>query len=225
MKRLKLELKSKITLVLTFVLLLNFVCFAETNYYNFTPNIGPIVLKDSSIVVTGDSFAGKFCEYEKDKDLYVMGYARAGHTIDDNKIIMAQALNFNEKNVLISIGVNDQYMQTPPYRFESVLRSLLNISVFNQKTVFFHSYLKYFSDSYGRRRFSAIEYDMIIRELCSEYDNVYYIDVKDLENPKYISEDNIHYNSLFYDELYKRLINNLLILEEQEEKAKEKEKG
>lgn len=54
---------------------------------------------------------------------------------------------------------------------------------------------------------------MIIRQLCSEYYNAYYIDVKDLESPIYISDDNIHYNTLFYDELYNRLIDTMYTVE------------
>lgn len=205
MKMLKLVLKNKIITTL-FILLLSINCRAE-NILNFPsyPS-GPIVLKDSRIVVTGDSFAGKFCEFEKDKDLIIFPHARAGQTIDQNKIIMAQALNYNIKNVLISIGVNDQFMETPPYRFEYVLRSLLNISLYNNKNVYFHSYLKYFSNVYNVKRFSAQEYDLIIKRLCDEYANAYYIDVSDLEKPIYISDDNIHYNLMFYDELYNRLI-------------------
>ena len=215
MKKLKLELKNSLILILflTYIFFVNNLCIANTPYYNYVPKSGPIVLNDSSIVVTGDSFAGKFCDLESNKDLLIIGYARAGQTIDQNKVIMAEALNQKEKNVLISIGVNDQYMETPPYRFEYVMRSLLNIAVMNKKNVYLHSYLKYFSNTYNIRRFSAIEYDLIIRQLCSEYYNAYYIDVKDLENPMYISEDYIHYNSLFYDELYKRLINAMLIVE------------
>ena len=174
---------------------------------------GPIVIKDSKIVVTGDSFAGKFYDFEKDKELQLVPFARAGRTIDDNKAIMAEALNHNEKNVLVSIGVNDQFMETPPYRFEFVLRSLLNISLITNKNVYFHSYLKYFSNLYYDKRFSSSQYDEIIKQLCSEYPNAYYIDVKDLETPYYISEDNIHYNLMFYDELYKRLLYTIFSVE------------
>lgn len=212
---LKLVLKNKVIIIflLLFTAVLNNFSYSNNIIYNYNESPGPIVLKNSGIVVTGDSFAGKFCEFELNKDLKIIGYARAGCTIDQNKIIMAEALNFDERNVLISIGVNDQYMETPPYRFEYIMRSLLNISVFNKKIVYLHSYLKYFADTYSKKRFSAIEYDLIIRRLCSEYYNTFYIDVKDLESPMYISDDLIHYNSLFYDELYNRLINAMQMVD------------
>lgn len=215
---LKLASKSKYFLIILLLFAISTVTFSNNVIGNFDNPIGPLVIKDSKIIVTGDSFAGKFCEYEKNKDLTLIPYARAGCTIDQNQIIMALALNFDEKNILISIGVNDQFMETPPYRFEAIMRRLLNIGIFYNKNVFMHSYLMYFSSLYNQKRFSAIEYDTIIKKLCDEYENAYYIDVKDLENPTYISDDNMHYNSLFYDELYTRLLNLIIELEKSQEK-------
>ena len=209
-------LKCKYLLIILLTFLTYSITFSNNVIGVFTDPFGPIVLKDSKIIVTGDSFAGKFCEFEKNKDLELIPYARAGCTIDQNQIIMAQALNIDEKNVLISIGVNDQFMETPPYKFEAIMRRLLNIGIFYNKNIFMHSYLMYFSNLYNQKRFSAIEYDMIIKRLCSEYDNAYYIDVKDLETPLYISDDNMHYNALFYDELYNRLFKLMLELEDKQ---------
>ena len=212
MKKFQLVLKNSILLI--FIFLSISLCYSNNIINNNLVNPqGPIAIKDSKIVVTGDSFAGKFYDFEKDKELQLIPFARAGRTIDDNKAIMAEALNHNEKNVLVSIGVNDQFMETPPYRFEFVLRSLLNISLITNKNVYFHSYLKYFSNLYDIKRFSSPQYDAIIKQLCSEYYNAYYIDVKDLETPYYISEDNIHYNIMFYDELYKRLLDTMYAVE------------
>ena len=212
MKKLQLALKNSILCV--FIFLFVSFCYSNNIINNNSFDVsGPIVIKDSKIVVTGDSFAGKFFDFEKNKELQLVPYARAGRTIDENKLIMAEALSHNEKNVLISIGVNDQFMETPPYRFEFVLRSLLNISLFYNKNVYFHSYLKYFSNINNSKKFAATEYDTIIKQLCNEYYNAYYIDVKDLETPYYISEDNIHYNILFYDELYKRLVDTIYSVE------------
>ena len=212
MKKLQLVLKNSIFLVAIFI----FISFCYSNNIIDNGSInssGPIVIKDSRIIVTGDSFAGKFFDFEKNKELQLVPYARAGRTIDDNKAIMAEALNHKEKNVLVSIGVNDQFMETPPYRFEFVLRSLLNISLYNNRNVYFHSYLKYFSNLYNSKKFAATEYDAIIRQLCTEYYNAHYIDVKDLETPYYISDDNIHYNNMFYDVLYSRLVDTIYAVE------------
>ncbi len=212
MKKLQLVLKNSIFLVAIFILIS--FCYSNNIIDNGSiHSSGPIVIKDSRIIVTGDSFAGKFFDFEKNKELQLVPYARAGRTIDDNKAIMAEALNHKEKNVLVSIGVNDQFMETPPYRFEFVLRSLLNISLYNNKNVYFHSYLKYFSNLYNSKKFAATEYDAIIRQLCTEYYNAHYIDVKDLETPYYISDDNIHYNNMFYDVLYSRLVDTIYAVE------------
>lgn len=224
MKMSRLELKSKkvfLILVLVFTLFCSNVLFAA-NIYNPSisgmPN-GPMVLKDIKLVVSGDSFAGKFCEFEDGRDLKLVPYAIAGKTIDENKIIMALALNFDEKNVLFSIGVNDMFVGTVPYMFESVLRELLKIAEFNGKRVIMHSYLMFFSDNYYEMRFDAYTYDSIIRKLCAEYpNNTVYIDVHDLERIEYVSEDMMHYNKLFYDELYQRVFNTLYQLESNQQR-------
>ena len=210
MKKLKLELKGNRILLVAFLIL--FLSIPNIYYcVGFNDNTiktysGPIVVRENRMTVTGDSYAGKFFDFEKDKDLKLTPYARAGKTIDDNKYVISEALGSSDKNVLISIGVNDQFFETPPYRFEFILRSILNLAIQNNKTVYFHSYLKYFSYHYYQKKYKSTDYDNIIRQLCLEYYNAHYIDVLDLETTEYISDDNLHYNSNFYDELYNRLI-------------------
>lgn len=209
----RLQLKSKLLFCLLLTFSISNLTFASNVISNSAANIGPRIIKDNRLIVTGDSFAGKFCDFEMGKDLQVVPYARAGQTIDRNKYIMAEALELPDRNVLISIGVNDQFAETPPYQFEYILRSLMNITIANNKIVFLHSYLKYFSDMYKSKRFPAEEYDVVIRRICNEYINAFYIDVKDLENTYYISDDNMHYNALFYDELYRRICNKIYEIE------------
>lgn len=215
MKMLRLVLKSKILIILIlFVTMVNNLSFASNVNYNYSyiPQ-GPMVLKDSKLIVTGDSFAGKFCDMESNRELQIIPYAIAGQTIEQNKIIMATALNFYDKNVLFSIGVNDMFVETMPYNFESVLRELMVIAEYNQKNVIMHSYLRFFSENYYEKNFDAYMYDSIIRRICDEYKNAYYIDVHDLERQEYISDDLMHYNKLFYDELYNRVFQKLYQIE------------
>lgn len=218
MKLLKSVLKNRIKVLKIFIILVfitSDILFASNIYNPFYFNLpsGPMALKDISLIVTGDSFAGKFCDLESNRDLKVIPYAIAGNTIDQNKIIMAEALNFPQKNVMFSIGVNDMYVETFPYNFESVLRELMVIAEFNKKNVIMHSYLRFFSENYYEKRFDAFMYDSIIKKICNEYANAYYIDVHDLERQEYISEDLMHYNKLFYDELYNRVFQLLFRLE------------
>lgn len=211
MRMLKLQLKSRIIVFAACISIsLCNVLYANEIYSNSESLFnGPMILKDSYLIVTGDSFAGKFCEYEEYRDLTLITHARAGIPVVNNWDIMSEAMNFNHKNVLISIGVNDQFFETPPYMFESKLRFILNLALSKDKNVIFHSYLKYFSTIHDEKRFNSRIYDGIIRRLCSEYPNTKYIDCFDLESERYISEDNMHYNKLFYDELYKRVLYKL----------------
>ena len=212
-----LELKNRIfktIIIFTLIFVINIANVYASNVISNNADLsiinGPVVLNDIDLVVTGDSFAGKFYEYEHDKGLNIIPYARAGETIDSNKLIMAQALNLDYQNFLISIGVNDQFYDTPLYQFESVLRSVLNIAYVYNNNVIMHSYLMYVSDPSMQRRFAATNYNEVIERVVKEYPNVYYIDVHDLEKVEYLSDDNMHYNKKFYDELYNRVFNLLL---------------
>lgn len=213
MKKLVLVLRNSITAFILIIALCSSHSSYAVNIIDESAFSGPVVLRDNGIIVTGDSYAGRFYDFERNKDLYVLGYAKAGQTIDQNKYIMTAAFDFNVNNVLISIGVNDHFVETPPYMFEYMLRSFLSVAILKKKTVYFHSYLKYFASDYYRKKFSSLEYDNIIRKLCEEYSNVYYIDVHDLETTNYIDRDNIHYNQAFYDELYERLVKMMFLVE------------
>ena len=184
--------------------------------FNDNISMGPIAIYDNKIVVTGDSYAGLFCDYESNKNLLVIPHAKAGRTIVDNKYIMLEAIDYDSNNILVSIGVNDQFFETPLYRFEFELRNFLNNAFLKRKTVYFHTYLRYYADSYYYKMFSSAQYDAIIIKLCNEYPNAHYIDIKDLESIKYIGKDNIHYNKIFYDELYNRLIASIYLNENDE---------
>ncbi len=215
MRVLKSLLKNRIVATTTLVIFLfTNVVFSSDYIFDDLSIGGPVVVMDNNIVVTGDSFAGKFCEYESNKDLRVTPFARAGMTVIANAFIMAEAMDYSHiKYVLISIGVNDQFNETPPYLFESNLRFILNHALVNNKYVIMHSYLKYFAPIYDSKKYSAIIYDNVIRRVCNEYDNVVYIDCKDLETPEYISDDTMHYNSKFYDKLYNRVFREIVIYE------------
>lgn len=213
MKKLVLVLRNSIIVFVLIIALYSSKTSYAVNIIDKSAFSGPVVLRDNGIIVTGDSYAGRFYDFERNKDLYVLGYAKAGQTIDQNKYIMTAAFDFNVNNVLISIGVNDQFVETPLYKFEYMLRSFLSVAILKNKTVYFHSYLKYFANEYNNKKFSSIDYDNIIRKLCEEYSNVYYIDVRDLETPYFIDKDNIHYNQAFYDELYERLVKMMFLVE------------
>ena len=210
MKMLRLPLKSNFKFVIISILILSIILHINSycDILSSNNSVGPKALNNSKMVVIGDSYAAKFYEFESDKDLDLEPYAKAGSSIIENYEIMNYAiLNFKNHNVLISIGVNDHFKETPPYRFEAYLRQLLNIAKFMNKNVFFHSYMKYFDNNILKKKYSIDSYNNTIIRLCVEFDNAHYIDTKDLESIIYISDDSIHYNEKFYDILYSRLYN------------------
>ena len=55
-------------------------------------------------------------------------------------------------------------------------------------------------------KYKESDYDKILRELGNKYMNAYYVDMSDYNNEKYLQDDHIHYNKVFYDELYNRMV-------------------
>ena len=80
------------------------------------------VADNNSITVTGDSYAGTFVRYEKDKKYNMVELAEPQKTIVQNKTLINTAMDSSSKFVLISTGVNDFENQTSIEVFEDTMR-------------------------------------------------------------------------------------------------------
>lgn len=159
-----------------------------------------------SLVVSGDSYAGYFNDYENNKDFVVKIFAAAGNTVKKNRNLMLEACRYQSNIILFSIGVNDHFQESMPYVFEGVLRDCISEAIKHNKIVFMHSYVEYPSSIALNKKFSIKTYDNIIKRLANETENVYYIDMHDCQGIEYSISDNIHYGRMFYDILYSRMM-------------------
>lgn len=155
------------------------------------------------IAVAGDSYAGTFARYEKDKKYNIQEFAKSGRTIGQNKDLINQSIDSTAKFVLISTSVNDYEKQSTLNSFEYNLRSFINHALLNYKIVFLHTYMKY--SAAASREVKIKDYDDIIKKLAAEYDNVIYIDMHDYEKEEYQMPDKRHYDKEFNDALYDRI--------------------
>lgn len=158
------------------------------------------------IIVTGDSYAGIFCDFEDLKGCYLIEKAVAGHTVEENEEVMTEAASMPGNILIISIGVNDHYKETVPYVFEATMRRILNTALEHNKTVFMHTYAQYALSLIKPKKYKVSQYNDIIMRLAKEYPNTHFIDMSDLQGTEYILEDNIHYGKDFYDVLFARII-------------------
>lgn len=172
--------------------------------------------KDGSgetIVLTGDSYAGFFATYESGKDYNILIYAEAAKSTKENYNIMKLAINAAPNIVIISIGVNDCNKHVTLDDFKNRMEELVSECKLNNKRVILHTYMNYDTEAFGdpKHVFEASDYDKILRNVAEKYSNAFYIDMSDYNKDEFLQFDRIHYNIVFYDELYRRIRTALML--------------
>lgn len=158
------------------------------------------VAKKNQIAVAGDTSANLFYAYEKDKDFDLLDFTEINSNLIDNTENVMKALSSTAKNVLIFIGVKDYEEQVDLDEFEETLRIIANRSCETHKTVFIPTYMEY---NYGAvLKNKLLLYDLIIKKVSKEYNNICYLDMHSYEKNKYLMMDDKYYNITFYDVLY-----------------------
>ena len=161
----------------------------------------------TEVLVAGDSYAQRFYEDEKDRELRLFPYFNEGHSIEENWEILFDAFTTYKKMLFLSISVNDRHRNTHPSVFENELRNLFAVTKMTKKYVFVHSYMYYDLSCLSPFQFTTAEYDAMIRKVIMEFpDTVYFIDMSDCVGAEYGLADGLHYNKKFNDTLYDRLL-------------------
>ena len=155
------------------------------------------------IAVAGDSYAGTFVRFEKDKKYNLLEFAKAGKTIGQNAYLIDAAIETIAKYILIATSVNDFEKQTTLNAFETNMRKYLNHALKNHRVVFLHTYMNYAAAK--KRTIKIEDYDAILKKLAEEYDNTLYVDMHDLEKEEFQMPDKRHYDKAFNDLLYERI--------------------
>ena len=194
-------------LAIAFSIVASTLTFGTSVFYTGSDDITSFGPGYAELIVAGDSYSERFYVHEKDREIEMLPFFNAGTTISENHKTLMQAFNSRHRFILFSISVNDRHRGTHPMVFEYNLRELLNKSLESKKIVFFHTYMQYSYAPFASDfcQFSTYEYDSILRKLCAEYSNVYYIDMSDCGGLDYALDDGIHYSRAFNDKLYERL--------------------
>lgn len=161
------------------------------------------------IAVAGDKSANLFYEYEKDKEYNIVEYS-SDVKLKDNIQFINEAMSSNAKYVLLSIGIKDYEEQSDLIDFGEALRIIANKGCETHKVIFFHTYMNYNPSATLKNRIGY--YDLILREVADEYDNICYLDMHKYENNNYLKSDAKHYNNVFYDIMYgiiKQFVDNM----------------
>ena len=81
------------------------------------------------------------------------------------------------------------------------------------KRVILHTYMSYDDAEFSGSKniYSVSDFDDELKRLGKKYNNTFYIDMSDYNSEVFWQEDKIHYNKLFYDELYNRITTALML--------------
>ena len=191
-----------IIIVLTLILTISIPSFGF--FYFYYPS------KDGSgetIMVTGDSYAGYFATYESGNDYNIIIFAEAAKSTKENYDMMKLAINSTPEIVVISIGVNDCNKHVTLEDFKNRMEELVSECKAMNKRVILHTYMDYDMDAFGDSKhvFLPSDYDNILKNVAKKYSNAFYVDMSDYNSNIFLQPDLIHYNKVFYDELYSRI--------------------
>ena len=167
------------------------------------------IFKD--VVFVGDSYAHNLA-LELGFDTTV--YSSPGLTLKDLSYCFNSAKDNKKKYVVIFVGPNDFRYSVDPEIFKSELDNYINMFDSDSKLIV----CTYLSSIFTKRlteeksvEYEISDYDDEIKKVADEYDNVYYLDLKDLEGkPEYYKKveddpDRIHFNYRFYVEFINKL--------------------
>lgn len=208
---LKKRIRIFIILFMT-VSIFGLTCVFSIENKNWANEIESDELGTDEIVIAGDSYTQHFLKDIGDRRKEFIEYSHEGTTICQNKTKLFEAVNSPHKYLFLCISVNDHLQKNSPAIFEIYLRALLNKSVETGKIVFLHTYMKYPASAMAQKTFTVDMYDDVLRKMAEDYNNVYYIDLSDINVPESFLEDGVHCNSSFNNELYRRLISNIKMI-------------
>lgn len=171
----------------------------DTYEYN-TPAAWISIADSNQIAVTGDEYATLFYLLENNKGYELLDFSAKNKNIIDNINLMLAALSTKARYVLISLGAKDYMDQVKLSSFENMLRILANKSCETHKAVYIHTYMDYKPAAILKNRIE--DYDNIIKKVANEYPNICYVNMHPYESREYMIENDIIFNSTFYDLLY-----------------------
>lgn len=163
------------------------------------------------VMLTGDSYSGNlnrcFVKYYDYKNGLM---ENAGHTVVENISLYKSAIYSEYPIIVVSTSVNDVLRQTDPRVFKNTIEDLFNSARLNDKVLIVHSNCNFFVNGISANNYDTFYYrpkiyDEIIKLTAKKYENVVYVDCKDIATREYLSSDDIHYNEKFHFQLAKKI--------------------
>lgn len=210
------SLQDYYTLVDVYRLFANDLYYAKYYPFNINSIKQEVIGKENFldyVIIAGDSYSGNlnrcFVKYYNYKNEL---YEGAGHSIIENSSLYKDAIHSDYPIVVISTSVNDVLRQTSPYTFKKNIEDLFDYARINNKLLIIHSNCNFFINGISANSSDLFPYrpkfyDEIIKLTAIKYENVVYVDCKDIATREYLSSDDIHYNEKFHFQLAEKIYN------------------
>ena len=187
--------------VLVFV---NANAYAETSREN----------KNRIAAVVGDSYAGKMLEVDKDYKFKYFIFPLPSITEELNVNVFNECLYDDDvKYILYTTSVNDQGRMVNPEIFKKFIHIYAERARQNDKYLFFHTYMNVPHEFIKIAKYKSTDYDNALREIADAYQNVYYIDMNNFNDDRFVLKDKTHFNSLFHETLKAKYLDHIYDIE------------
>ena len=173
-----------------------------------------------SFAIIGDSYGENLYNYSVNNFNHKrLRYAKAGHTVLENYDLYMEALESDAPIILYSFSVNDHVRGTDLKTFKEKTEELFFNALIRNKIIVVHTFMDYYDaenvynlvDENGEKviRNKIENYDYVLEKSAKGFENVIYIDCKDLQTNKYRHPDGIHYKYNFYNKFLMRAFDAL----------------
>ena len=170
--------------------------------------MGPGEFTKKNIAIVGDSYIEFFKYYVSADDFeYYQFPSDKGITSEENVQTFMGCIEYGNNNyILFCAGVNDFLNKTSPDTFENYLRFYIDLISKKNKYLFFHTYMSFYRSELREDDHTVKELDDVYRKLAEEYDNVYYIDMSNMDNEDYAFGDGYNYDESFFVTLSSKMV-------------------
>lgn len=198
----KIKTIKKILLVVFITLGVIFLSFEKTLAF------GPGEYTKKNIAIVGDSYIDFFKHFVSADDFeYYEFPSDKGIAASENvQVFMHCIADGDNTYILFCSGVNDFLNKTKPEDFEQYLRFYIALAAERNKCIFFHTYMSFYRSDLREDDHSVKELDDVYRKLANEFSNVYYIDMKNMDNEDYAFGDGYNYDETFFVTLSSKMI-------------------
>ena len=174
-----------------------FVCVVSASAILFNARFALGASNKNLAAVVGDSYAGKMAEVDSEFRFEYFIFPVPGIEQQPNVDIFNKCLDDEDvRYILYTTSVNDQGRMLSPVIFKKFLYTYADLAKEKNKFLFFHTYMNVPHEHIKTVPYKNTDYDNVLQEIASIYANVFYIDMSNFNDDRFVLKDKTHFNTL-----------------------------